>query len=61
MNLNVAKLALPWARRAWGLLPASLRVPALLAAAAGGIAIAVMSRGELRELRERDQAAAAER
>ncbi len=58
MNAKVAKLALPWARRVWALLPATLRVPALLAAAAGGVALVVMSRGELRELRERDQAAA---
>lgn len=60
MNLNVAKLALPWARRAWALLPAPLRVPVLLAAAAGGVALAVMSREELRELRQRDQQAAAQ-
>lgn len=57
MELSVAKVALPWVKRVWALLPAPLRVPLLLVVAVGGVVLAVMSRGELRTLRARDAAA----
>lgn len=58
MNVAMAKRALPIARRIWGMVPASLRAPLLLAAAVGGVVLVVTNRGELKQLRERDAAAA---
>ena len=57
MDVSLAKVALPWVKRVWALLPPALRVPLLLAIAVGGVVLAVSSRGELRSLRDRDAAA----
>lgn len=54
MDLSVAKVALPWVKRIWALLPPALRVPALVVVAVGGIVVAVRSRGEYQTLRQRD-------
>lgn len=54
MNPQAALSALPWARRAWKLMPTSLRVPLLLVGAAGGLWYAFEGFRELRAIKALD-------
>lgn len=54
MNPQAALSALPWARRAWKLMPTTLRVPLLLIGAAGGLWYAFEGFRELRAIKALD-------
>ncbi|GGI02629.1 hypothetical protein [Egicoccus halophilus] len=48
MDPRMLMSAIPWIRRAWRMLPPSLRLPVMLLAAAGGIYYAITGREELK-------------
>ena len=56
MNPQAIMSAIPWARRAWRLMPTTLRVPLLLTGAAAGIWYALEGWRELQQLKARDEA-----
>lgn len=54
MNPQLLLSALPWVRRIWKVLPPALRVPVLVAAAAGALWYAMQGREEIEAQRASD-------